>query len=300
MRDADARRSLKADLERLHCRVHQPEDPPLFTREPRSAMKPVHWRWSELEPLLERIGREMAIGSGGQRRTLRLANPGLPFGTTPTFWGSIQVILPGEVAEAHRHTANALRFIMKGHGATTTVDGARFAMNEGDLVLTPGGTWHDHEHRGERPMIWLDVLDISLMHALHASFFDPYEAQVQPVRAEPRQSALVYRYGQAIEYPSMSTLAMKLHRLNPGSRTERRRHTGSKLLYFFRGAGTTRIEDRSHAWTEGDFIAIPPWTWHEHAAAEDAVVFEVNDTPAMKALGYYREETRGETRGETS
>ena len=84
MRDADARRSLKADLERLHCRVHQPEDPPLFTREPRSAMKPVHWRWSELEPLLERIGREMAIGSGGQRRTLRLANPGLPFGTTPT------------------------------------------------------------------------------------------------------------------------------------------------------------------------------------------------------------------------
>jgi gentisate 1,2-dioxygenase len=300
MRDADARRSLKADLERLHCRVHQPEDPPLFTREPRSAMKPVHWRWSELEPLLERIGREMDIGSGGQRRTLRLANPGLPFGTTPTFWGSIQVILPGEVAEAHRHTANALRFIMKGHGATTTVDGERFAMNEGDLVLTPGGTWHDHEHRGERPMIWLDVLDISLMQALHASFFDPYEAQVQPVRAEPRQSALVHRYGQAIEYPSMSTLAMKLHRLNPGSRTERRRHTGSKLLYFFRGAGTTRIEDRSHAWTAGDFIAIPPWTWHEHTAAEDAVVFEVNDTPAMKALGYYREETRGETRGETS
>ena len=131
MHDAAARRTLNADLERVHCRVHQPTDPRLFTREPESPMVPIHWRWSELAPLLDRLGTELAIGSGGQRRTLRLTNPGLPFGTTPSFWASIQYIQPGEVAEAHRHTASAFRFIMQGSGATTTVDGENYPMAEG-------------------------------------------------------------------------------------------------------------------------------------------------------------------------
>lgn len=301
MRDADARRSLKADLARMNCRVHQPDDPPLFTREPRSAMKPVHWRWRDLEPLLERIGEQIDIGSGGQRRTLRLANPGLPYGTTHTFWGSIQVILPGEVAEAHRHTANAFRFIMKGSGATTTVEGERFPMNEGDLVLTPGWTWHDHEHRNDEPMIWLDVLDISLMHSMHATFFDPHPDKIQPVRATPERSDLVYPYARAkaelahkttVEYPGFATLAMRLHKLSPAMQAKARRHTGSKLYYVFRGAGAATIGSERYEWTAGDFLAVPPWTWHEHAAKEEALLFEVNDTPAMKALGYYREETK--------
>ena len=63
MRDADARRALRDDLERLQCRVHQPDDPPLFTREPRSTMEPVHWRWRELLPMLDRLGALIEIGS---------------------------------------------------------------------------------------------------------------------------------------------------------------------------------------------------------------------------------------------
>ncbi|MEO8298903.1 MAG: cupin domain-containing protein, partial [Burkholderiales bacterium] len=186
--DADARRALKDDLARAHCRVQQPDDPPLFTREPRSPMQPLHWRWADLQPLLERIGAQITLGAGGPRRTLRLANPGLEWGTTPTFWASIQVILPGEVADAHRHSASAFRFVMQGSGCWTTVDGERYPMNEGDLVLTPPGTWHDHEHFGDAPMIWLDVLDVSLMQTLHATFFDPYTQPQQPVQAVPDAS----------------------------------------------------------------------------------------------------------------
>jgi gentisate 1,2-dioxygenase len=301
MRDAEARRALKADLARMNCRVHQPDDPPLFTREPRSAMKPVHWRWKDLEPLLQRIGSEVDLDSAGPRRTLRLANPGLPYGTTHTFWASIQVILPGEVAGAHRHTASAFRFIMQGSGATTTVEGERFPMNEGDLVLTPSWTWHDHEHRGTEPMIWLDVLDISLMHSMHATFFDPYESEVQPVVSDPKQSKLVYPYRRAqdellqretVNYPGMSTMAMSLHKLRPGTRRPAQRHTGSKLYYVFRGRGSSVVEGTTYDWNQGDFLAIPPWSWHEHATGAEAILFEVNDTPAMKALGYYREETK--------
>lgn len=340
MPDAEARRSLKADLARHHCRVHQPDDPPLFTREPMSEMQPVHWRWNDLLPLLDRIAAQIAIGSGGQRRTLRLANPGLPYGTTPTFWASIQYILPGEVATAHRHTANAFRFIMKGTGATTTVEGEKYAMEEGDLVLTPTWLYHDHVHQGTEPMVWLDVLDISLVRSMHATFFEPYPEETQPVSRSPDYSyraygsglmrpprkgshpptnpLLVYprdRAGAALdqaaglppdpvddvvlEYqnpanggPAMTTMGMRLQRLRAGFEGKARRHTGSKLYYVVNGAGSTTVGTETFEWGPGDFMAIPPWTGYQHAnhGSSDAILFSVDDTPALKALGYYREE----------
>ena len=339
--DAEARRALKDELARVHCRVHQPDDPPLFTREPRPETRSMHWRWRDLQPLLERIGREVDLGAGGPRRTLRLQNAGLPFGTTHTFWCSIQVILPGEVATAHRHSASALRFIMKGSGAWTTVDGECYPMNEGDLVLTPPGTWHDHEHKGSEPMVWLDVLDISLMRALQATFFEPYATDVQPVDALPDRSwrqygsglmapprtpppaaganpLLAYPYPMAeaaleaaaglpadphddvvLEYrspigggPAMTTLGQQLQRLRPGFEGRRRRHTGSKVYYVLRGSGSTTVGDERYDWQGGDFITVAPWAWHAHrnTGSGDALLFQVNDLPTMKALGYYREE----------
>lgn len=343
MKDAAARTALKDDLARFNCKVHQPDDPPLFSREPKTKLQPMHWRWADLEPLLDRLGKSIEIGSGGQRRTLRLANPGVAYGTTHTFWASIQYILPGEVAGAHRHTANAFRFIMQGHGATTTVEGERYPMNEGDLVLTPGWLWHDHEHHGDKPMVWLDVLDISLMQMMQGTFFDPYDAPTQPVADIQDRSyrqygsslmrspyattppvvnpLLVYSRDMAIEAldlaagleadpyddvvreyqnptngaAAMTTMAMTLQRLRRGFKGLARRHTGSKLYYVVEGSGSTVLDDQTFNWSSGDFMMIPPWTWHRHEMADtgkDAILFQVNDTPAMKALGFYREDRR--------
>jgi len=339
MVDEAARRALREDLARFHCRVQQPDDPPLFSRSPDSAMQTVQWKWTDLEPLLDRLGRELTLEPGGNRRTLRLQNPGLPYGTTHTFWASIQVILPGEVAGNHRHTANAFRFVMKGGGATTTVNGERYAMHEGDLVLTPSMMWHDHEYHGDTPMIWLDVLDISLMKSMHATFFEPGQQPQQPVDAIPDRSwrqygsglmsppgpqrdganpLLVYPRAMAedalrqaaglpadpyddvvLEYrnptnggPAMSTLGMRLQTLRSGTHTRARRHTGSKLYYVVRGEGATIVDGRRYDWSTGDFLAIKPWAWHEHVGSsrDDALLFQVNDIPAMSALGYYFEE----------
>ncbi len=340
MADAEARRQIKADLARMNCRVHQPDDPVLFTREPSSEMETLHWRWADLVPMLERIGSQIAIGSGGLRRTLRLANPGIPYGTTPTFWASIQVILPGEVAEAHRHSANAFRFILKGSGCTTTVDGERYEMNEGDLVLTPAWTWHDHEHHGSQPMIWLDVLDINVMRSLQATFFEPYAGDKQPVRAIADESARAFgsgimrpprigaakrgnplltysreralaALGQAaglasdpfddviLEYQNpvdggsaMPTLAMTLQQIRPGFKGKAQRRTGSRVLVIVSGHGTSIIDGRRFDWGPGDFIAVKPWAWVEHHGTSNdaAVVFQVNDSPTLDALGYYRAE----------
>jgi gentisate 1,2-dioxygenase len=153
MTDADERRALSEELAAYNCRVAQPDDPPLFTRVPTSSMQTCHWRAAELNALLEKIGAKLKLEAGGQRRTIRLTNPGLPYGTTPTFFASIQYILPGEVATAHRHAATALRFIMRGQGADTTVEGEKYEINEGDLVLTPSWAWHDHEHNGSTSWI---------------------------------------------------------------------------------------------------------------------------------------------------
>lgn len=339
--DADRRRALKLELAKFHTRVHQPEDPPLFTREPKGDVKSVHWRWGDLLPLLDRIGQEVDLDAGGPRRTLRLQNPGLSFGTTNTFWASIQVILPGEVATAHRHTANALRFIMKGEGAWTTVEGECYPMNEGDLVLTPGWAWHDHVHRGDKPMIWLDVLDISLMRALGATFFDPYPDDLQPVDALSDRSwrqfgsglmsppdaqagpggvnpLLAYPFGMVakalesasglaadpyddvvLEYrnpmnggSAMRTLSMQMQLLRPGFVGRKRRHTGSKLYYVIRGEGTTTAGSQAFEWSAGDFFTIAPWDWYAHrnASGKEALLWQVNDLPTLRALGYFREE----------
>jgi gentisate 1,2-dioxygenase len=201
--DARAREALASDLAALNIAVHQPADPPLFTREPAPTMVPCHWKASDITNCLERIGANLKLEAGGARRTLRLTNPGLDYGTTPTFWASIQYILPGEVATAHRHAATALRFIMEGKGADTTVDGESYQMNVGDLVLTPSWTFHDHEHKGDKAMVWLDVLDITLVRKMEAVFFEPSDLPRRPINDLPDRS---YReFGSGIMRPMRAT-----------------------------------------------------------------------------------------------
>jgi flavin reductase (DIM6/NTAB) family NADH-FMN oxidoreductase RutF len=58
---------------------------------------------------------------------------------TNTLFAGIQMILPGEVAPAHRHVSSAIRFVLDGEGAYTAVDGEKSFMSPGDFVIT--ATW---------------------------------------------------------------------------------------------------------------------------------------------------------------
>jgi len=197
--DAEARHNLRNKLWEKAIRISQPDDEPLFTRTPHSSMVATHWKADDLQSFLSEIGQVLNLAPGGDRRTLRLANAGLEYGTTPTFWASIQYINPGEVATAHRHTPDAFRFVMQGEGCSSTMDGQRYSFNEGDLVLTPSWMFHDHVHEGTEPMVWLDVLDVSLMRKLVNVFFDPYEADVQPIDEYPETS--LRSFGSGIMRP---------------------------------------------------------------------------------------------------
>jgi gentisate 1,2-dioxygenase len=93
----------------------------------------------------------------------------------------MQLLLPGEWAPSHRHTPNAVRMVVEGEGAWTTVDGERCPMRRGDLILTPTGLWHEHGHDGAEPVVWLDVLDLPLVYYMEASYV--VEGVRQSVRA---------------------------------------------------------------------------------------------------------------------
>ena len=131
-----------------------------------------HWSFAALRPLLLRAGALTPVEKA-ERRVLVLSDPGRGNGAmqaTASIYLGMQLLLPGETAPAHVHTPSAARIIVEGSGAYTVVDGERLPMEEGDLVLTPGGEWHDHGHDGDAPVIWLDALDLPLFVYLEGSY----------------------------------------------------------------------------------------------------------------------------------
>lgn len=146
----------------------------LMPETPEPSAIPYVWRWQELYPLAERAGDLVPVGRGGERRAIALANPGLPGSpyATPNLWAAVQYLGAGEVAPAHRHAQGAFRFVLEGEGVWTVVNDDPVQMRPGDLLLTPGWHWHGHHHVGDRPMVWLDGLDIPLVHRLDAGFFE--------------------------------------------------------------------------------------------------------------------------------
>src|SRR5260221_11389507 len=107
-----------------------------MTPHPRPDAIPCQWKWS----LLERVVKESAsaVPVGDERRAMQLFNPGLngAWATTSTLIAAVQVLLPGEVARAHRHSPAAIRFILQGNGAYTRGAGGKGGMRQGDLGLT--------------------------------------------------------------------------------------------------------------------------------------------------------------------
>ncbi len=134
------------------------------------------WRWETMEPL---IGAAVAATTmdNAERRVLVMHNPALDardrMGASKTLSVNLQVLMPGERARPHRHTMAALRFVIEGSGAVMVVDGKSCAMERGDMILTPGWTWHEHVHDGDERMVWVDVLDVPFHDFLDNGVFEP-------------------------------------------------------------------------------------------------------------------------------
>jgi gentisate 1,2-dioxygenase len=288
----------------------------LAPREPAPRARPHHWAYGEARRHLLEAGRRITAEEA-ERRVVVLANPGLPgaLQATDTLYAGLQLILPGEVAPAHRHSQSALRFVMEGQGAYTAVDGERAWMSPGDFIVTPAMTWHEHGG-GQEPVIWLDGLDVPLVGFLRAGFRDelgaaalapidskgsrafawPYERTREALHALAASHDVDPWRGHVLRYLrpdggwAMPTLGPTLTLLPNGFR--------SRPYRSIDGAVATLVEGRVRAVVGGeafelgprDLIVLPGWTDVELEAVEESVLFAFSDRPVYEALGLWREE----------
>ena len=189
------------EREAFNGRLAQKHAAPLWTvlgsivpREPHTPCVPAVWRYDELRPLLMEAGR-LITAEEAERRVVILENPGLRGASriTQSLYAGLQLILPGEVARTHRHTAAALRLVIEGQGAYTAVEGERTTMHPGDFILTPSWTYHDHGNPGDSAVVWMDGLDIPIVNMFDTGFAEHHPEETQAVaRAEGDSLA---RYG---------------------------------------------------------------------------------------------------------
>ena len=191
MNDAASRTTRTAIRENFYAQIDPYNLAPLWERVhssttsgPISPARPAHWNYDDdVRPFLVQAGG-LITAKEATRRVLILENPGLRGRAciTQSLFAGLQLLLPGEVAPAHRHTQSALRFIIEGKGAYTAVEGERALMQPGDFVITPNWTWHDHGNETEQPVVWMDGLDTPIIRLFDANFTEMANADSQDWR----------------------------------------------------------------------------------------------------------------------
>ena len=304
-------------LDRLFAEAAAQEAQPLWTMmdavvppRPEPKAVPHVWRYSALRPLLERAGN-LVSAKDAERRVLQLVNPALKAPqTTDTLYAGLQLILPGEVARAHRHVAFALRFIVEGDAAYTAVGGEKVTMRRGDLILTPSWEYHDHGHEGAGPMVWLDGLDLPVYQFFPANFAQPYGEERFPAEPAPQDTHLRYPWADmqarleaqpepyvCAEYEHKRTggavsrvIGAAAERIAKGSSSPTRRETAGIIYHVYKGRGLTQVGEERLEWEKGDTFCIPSWMPYRHEAAKDTYLFRYDDRPVLEAIGAYRHE----------
>ncbi len=343
--------NVEAEVDQLYSDMSTQSLTPLWKIEeslmpvtPQPKTLPWLWKWESLREIAERSGKLVPIHRGGDRRAIALSNPGLlgqPY-ATQTLWAAVQWLNGREVAPAHRHTSQAIRFIIDGSGSWSTVEGDRVFLERGDFVLTAPWLWHDHGSKEEEPAVWMDGLDIPVNNFLDASFFEPYPHQAQEVTEVINGTVLKYGVGQlqpawetrstthppmhtykwseteralnnlaqvtsspyddvVMEYvnphtggPVMQSFTCWIQMLRPGIQTRAHQHVGSFVYHVFEGTGETIINGVRFEWKQGDFFVVPTWAVHEHhnlSQDSRAILFSMHDTPLLRSLNKYREQS---------
>jgi gentisate 1,2-dioxygenase len=293
--------------------------------------KPHLWEWQVLRPLVD-DAMKVTSPAAVERRVLTLVDPegkGGAGATTTNLTTALQILLPGESARPHRHTMNALRFVLEGNGAATIVDGRNCPMAEGDLVITPGWTWHEHVHKGDVPIIWLDALDAPLHRYLGTDVFEPGPPHDIPDYADDdafaypnivpemseRPFSPVFRYPWAaaaaalrvaphwkdgtrrVRYvnpltggPATALLDCYLTQIDPGSETIRYRTSSNAVCVVVEGSGTSQVGPDTLRWNQKDIFNLPHGNWITHQAKERTTLFVVSDRDVLRRLGLLKEQ----------
>jgi gentisate 1,2-dioxygenase len=168
----------------------------LIHDEPQSRCAPAVWHFDDVKTLVMESGG-LISAEEAKRRVLILENPAVrgESRVTNTLFAGIQMIMPGEVAPAHRHVSSAIRFVLDGEGAYTAVEGEKAFMAPGDFVITANWAPHDHGNTSDKPMLWLDVLDVPAVNFFETSFAEDFDSPTQATTRQDGDSLSFYASG---------------------------------------------------------------------------------------------------------
>jgi len=213
-------------------------------------------------------------------------------------------LAPGERTSTHRHSHDAVCFVLDGQGATT-IGGQRYAWMRWDALHTPAWSWHRHENTGKAPARLLAVTDAPLVNTLGLARIDDIGDQApepdEPARARPTTgggydaelaaaAAAWEERRQARRHTSFGDLTLRvsprgtrtallvdrslgyrttgisiaLFQIPPGGKQANHRHPGEALLYIVEGEGYSVIDGVRHDWATGDAPIVNQYVWHQH------------------------------------
>lgn len=270
--------------------------------EPRPEFKPMIWTYAKARLALEAAGQFVSTEQA-ERRNLVMLNPmeGNNYATSRNIVAAYQMIMPGERARTHRHSASALRLILDVEpGIYTVVNGARIDMANDCVVLTPGWCWHGHASDAKAPGYWIDFLDVPLIHHLESVFIERSPHGYEPPTHTDTKSPFLFSPQEvlgsgnaaadvAIGAEHMPSIGLHLMRLPSGTTRKFPKSTANNLYAIINGNVRVDVEGGlSGVLGKGDLVAVPCWHHHSLQAQGDATFLRVTDEPVLKALGYLR------------
>lgn len=304
------------DLESLHAAIYAKSmeggwhrKSPALWPEPRKNFLPCVWHYADVKPILQEAGH-LVDHSMADRRNLTMTNPveGNPYATVRSMVAAYQSIKPGECADSHRHTPNALRIILEGRGSYTTVNGTRVEMRPGDVLLTPSWNWHSHESLGPDECFWIDVLDVPLVHLLEPMFFERHPDKLESVVRNVDECDLALRWEDSMRRldsavptaqgvaerevelgsPALKTMAVHVQRMSKGFESSGHRTTANAIYTVLDGEGGSVVGDQELRWSRGDVFVVPAWQPFRHHVVADTHLVRVSDEPVMRAFDMLR------------
>ncbi len=275
---------------------------------PKRKFVPAHWTSAMAGAALEAAGRFVNTELA-ERRNLILNNPvpGNHYPTVTTLVSAYQLVKAGEVARSHRHTANALRLVLRSKpGMYTIVDGKKIPMVENDVLLTPNWSWHAHSNETDASALWIDFLDVPLTHLLGPMFFEHHADKIEQSDIVDAASPCRFPFEETVARldtapdiapgvreiqlgdPAMKTIALHALRLEAGAAHTAAASTLNCVFAIMRGKGDAIFGDRVFTWSRGDVVAAPSGYDYSFIAKEQSYLLRVSDEPLLKFLDWLR------------
>jgi gentisate 1,2-dioxygenase len=129
-----------------------------------------------------------------------------------------------------------------------------------------------------------------LLNYKFAQTYATLKAIAQRVEGSPYDGVSVEYTNPLNGGPALPTIACFASLLEAGQHTKAHRHTGGTIYHVIQGRGESIIAGKRYRWNEKDTFVVPSWSWHEHHAATESVLFSFSDSAALQPIGLYREE----------